>query len=73
MQAHVRTGDEWFALIPAIDYDLAGYLRATRGEQLRDLRADPALLACHEIADRLPRNLYGTESVELEDRQGRLL
>ncbi|RPF72153.1 hypothetical protein [Aurantiacibacter spongiae] len=73
MQAHVRTGDEWFALIPAIDYDLAGYLRATRGEQLRDMRADPALFACYGIADKLPRNLHGIESAEREDRQGRLL
>ncbi len=57
MQEHVRTGGEWFAIIPPMGYDLAGHLRATRGEKLRDMRADPALLACPGIADRLPRNL----------------
>ena len=74
MQEHVRTGGEWFALIPATDYDLAGYLRATRGEQLRDMRADPALLACDGIGDRLPRKLHGTDCAEHEEnQQSRLL
>lgn len=58
MRDHVRTGNEWFAIIPATAYDLAGYLRSTRGEHLRDMRADPALLACSGIAERLPRNLH---------------
>lgn len=58
MRDHVCTGDEWFAMLPATDYDLAGYLRQTCGEHLRVMRADPALLSCPGIADRLPRNLH---------------
>ena len=58
MREHIETGDEWFALIPDTTYDLAGYLRSTRGERLRDMRGDAALLACPGIADRLPGNLH---------------
>jgi hypothetical protein len=61
MRKHVHTGDEWFALIPATGYDLAGYVQRTRSEHLRDMRADPALLTCPGIADRLPRNLHGVD------------
>lgn len=58
MRDHVRTGDEWFAMLPNADYDLAGYLRRTCGEHLRVMRAGPALLSCPGIADLLPRNLH---------------
>jgi hypothetical protein len=62
MRDHVRTGSEWFALIPNMPYDLAGHLRKSRGEHLRDMKADPALLACPAIADRLPWNLHQADS-----------
>lgn len=74
MGEHVHSGDEWFALIPATSYDLAGYVRATSGEHLRDMCADPALLACPGIADRLPRNLHGIGCADHnKNLQGKLL
>jgi hypothetical protein len=48
-------------VLPNTDYDLAGYLRRTCGEHLRDMLADPAFLACPSIAERLPRNLHRAE------------
>lgn len=61
VRTHVRTGEEWFALIANAPFDLAYYLRRTRGEHVADMGSSPALLACPSIANRMPRNLHGTE------------
>ena len=58
---HAVTGEEWFCFLARYPVDLAGHLRRTQGEQVRDLLASPTLLTCPGIPDRLPSNLYPTD------------
>lgn len=49
---HRRSGDEWFALVSLEGFDLAEYIRTTRGESIVDMRS--AVQTIPAIASAMP-------------------